>query len=65
MNPQHSNQRKPVTVVSRVLNLLGLTKPDEHEIENVNPVDEVRAGLKDIKAGRVREIKRASDLIRK
>lgn len=63
VNSRKTAQPKPLAGVGHALkSLLGLNKGHE-ETEKVNPVNEVREGLKDIKAGRVREIKSARDLL--
>ena len=64
VNPQNSHQNKPLSAVSQALKALFRREKEEPDCENVNPVDEIREGLKDIKAGRVREIKSARELLK-
>ncbi len=59
-----SHESKPLAVVSQALKSLFRRAKPQDELDHLNPVDEVREGLKDIKAGRVREIKSARDLLK-
>jgi hypothetical protein len=62
MTSRSSSHRKPLVAVRHALkSLLIRSAPQDHS--KVNPVDEVREGLKDIKAGRVRVIKSARELL--
>ena len=64
MATPNTHPSKALTAFSQVLkSLFRRDKLHPAESDKVDPVAEVREGLKDIKAGRVREIKRAGDLL--
>lgn len=64
MHPQKDKQPKPFASISRAVNQFLGRRSSEESYPNVNPVDELREGLKDIKAGRVREIKSVHDILK-
>jgi hypothetical protein len=63
MASQNQHHLKPLSAFSQALKSLFGREKDHVESEKVDAVAEVREGLKDIKAGRVREIKSVRDLL--
>lgn len=64
MSAQQSRQPKPLANMSTKLKALFGQGKHEDKCEKVNPVEEIREGLQDIKAGRVTEFKRVRDLLK-
>ncbi len=64
MGAQHARQQKPLASVSTKLKaLFGQDKPEDED-EPINPVEEIREGLKDLKDGRVTHFRRTRDLLK-